>query len=293
MIIVHLIGGLGNQMFQYACGRAISMRNSGVLKLDKSGLGNVSGEGTVREYALGVFAIEESFAEAGEIEKMKNQKVGRFAEIFQKFGVMNAKNTFVVEPHFHFSPSVLNFQGDVYLQGYWQTERYFFDIAEVIRKDFTLKGEFSIEGSEIARKIRADDRAISLHIRRGDYVADANTNAFHGVCSLAYYAEAIRYIAERIDNPVFYIFSDDIAWVRENLKSEHEMVHVSDGVLKDYEELILMSRCRHHIIANSSFSWWGAWLNSNPEKIVIAPKRWFADESIDTRDLIPEGWVRI
>ena len=119
------------------------------------------------------------------------------------------------------------------------------------------------------------------------------TNKFHGVCSLEYYANAIKNVSEKVVNPVFYVFSDDIAWVKENLKIDFPTKYVSDGILKDYEELMLMSYCKHNIIANSSFSWWGAWLNKNPEKVVVAPKQWFADESVDTSEIIPETWIRL
>jgi hypothetical protein len=293
MIISQLVGGLGNQMFQYACGRAVSIRNGGVLKLDKIGLEKIPSGGTPRSYALGVFCIEESFASREEIKVMKSGKRGKLMSVLQGVGLMGRKNCLFVEPHFHFDSDILKVGANAYLQGYWQTEKYFLDIQDVIRKEFVLKEEFSIDRLNIAREIREENWAVSLHIRRGDYVTNPGANAFHGVCSLAYYAEAMRYVAGKIDRPVFYIFSDDIAWVKENLASEYRMVFVSNGILKDYEELAFMSLCGHHIIANSSFSWWGAWLNPNPEKIVVAPRRWFADESVNTGDLIPKQWIRL
>jgi len=138
-----------------------------------------------------------------------------------------------------------------------------------------------------------EKNSVSLHIRRGDYLTMQKAIDTIGVCPLDYYDKAIREITRKIKNPTFFIFSDDINWVKENLKTNSPTIFVSGGKLKDYEELILMSKCKHNIIANSSFSWWGAWLNNNPNKIVIAPKKWFKDTSKNTRDLIPESWLKL
>lgn len=290
MIITHLIGGLGNQMFQCAIGTRLGLKNHTTLKFDIDGLKNHSGGGTLRSYALSIFNIQENFANGNEIEKLKGGVAGKISLILQRVGLRKTYNSFVVEPHCNFAPEILETKGDAYLQGYWQCEKYFKDIEDVIRKEFTLKEEFSIEDNEITKEIK-NANAVSLHIRRGDYVAHATTSKFHGICSLEYYEDAIKYIVKKVENPTFYIFSDDIEWVKENLKMEHPVKYVSDGILKDYEELMLMSYCKHNIIANSSFSWWGAWLNSNPGKIVIAPKQWFVDTSVGTSDIIPETWT--
>ncbi len=290
MIIIKLIGGLGNQMFQYATGKKVGLKYDAVLKFDIGGLRNNSGI-TPRNYALGFFNIQENFANEKEIEKLKGNAGGKIFHIMQKLGIWKKKR-FIVEPKFSFNPEVLDIGDDSYLQGYWQTEKYFKDIEGVIRKEFTLKKEFSIEEKEMTKEIK-NTNAISLHIRRGDYIAHAETNKFHGICSLDYYEKAIKQVAEKTENPVFFIFSDDIEWVKQNLKIDFPTIYVSDGILKDYEELMLMSYCKHNIIANSSFSWWGAWLNANPNKIVIAPKQWFAEKSVGTSDIIPETWTRI
>jgi hypothetical protein len=135
--------------------------------------------------------------------------------------------------------------------------------------------------------------SVSLHIRRGDFVSNRKTNEIHGVLPLEYYYEAIRLITNQVRNPEFFIFSDDIPWVRENLlvpKKVNFVEHPTSN--RDYEDLILMSNCKHHIIANSSFSWWGAWLSQNPVKRVIAPREWYRIV-IDTRDLLPEEWIKL
>lgn len=293
MVISHLIGGLGNQMFQYALGRKIAINNNIRLMLDISGLENHSGNGTPRKYSLGVFNIEERFSDKKEVAKFKpenNSKITR--TLAKKFALFKSREYFIAEPYFNFCPDILNTKKGSYLQGYWQTEKYFKDIEDVIRNEFTLKDEYSIEGKEITQKIK-NCNAVSLHIRRGDYVTSAITNKFHGICSLDYYGKAIKRIADNIQNPHFFIFSDDIEWVKQNLKIDFPVEYVSNGTLKDYEELMLMSYCKHNIIANSSFSWWGAWLNNNPEKIVIAPRRWFADVLVDTSDVVPETWIKM
>jgi len=293
MVIIKLMGGMGNQLFQYAVGKAVSAKSGKELKMDISGYENQDAIITPRSYALSIFKIEEKFASAGEIGKFlqnKNKKniSGKIKSLFFN----KNSSAYFVEPKFTFNPEVFDFNEPVYLEGYWQTEKYFKDITDIIRKEFVLKDEYSIENKEITKKIK-NCNAVSLHIRRGDYVTSATTNKFHGICSLDYYEKAVRHIADGVQDPNFFIFSDDIEWVKENLKIDHPAAYVSDGVLKDYEELTLMSYCKHNIIANSSFSWWGAWLNNNPEKIVIAPKQWFADTSIDISDVIPENWVKI
>lgn len=295
MIIAKLIGGLGNQMFQYSAGKSLAVRNNTELKMDISGFKDQSSLATPRVYALNVFNIQENFASNEEIGKFKNNSQSKNVTYIQKIIAKifdNTKGKYFIEPKFSFNSEMLALKKNVFLDGYWQTEKYFKKIEDVICKEFTLKEEFSVEDKKIVQEIK-NSNSISLHIRRGDYVADLMTNKFHGICSLEYYAEAVKYIAKKVENPVFYIFSDDIEWVKDNFKIDFPMKYISDGILKDYEELILMSYCKHNIIANSSFSWWGAWLNKNHEKIVIAPKQWFAKNNIDTSDLILETWIRL
>jgi hypothetical protein len=287
---------MGNQMFQYAIARAISLRAGCDFAMDTvNGLGDQFGNVTVRKYALNCFNVHENVASVEQLEKLgikSRSKAFKFiALVFLKiFGNWNRFR--ILEKSFSFDEKIIDLKGDYYLEGFWQSEKYFIDFAEAIRQDFKLKSELSVDELEIAKEIKSSN-SVSLHIRRGDYVANAAANKFHGICSLNYYQDAVEYFGEKVSNPIFYIFSDDIDWVKENLKINFPMKFVSDGVLKDYEELTLMSFCKHGIIANSSFSWWGAWLNANEQKIVIAPKHWFADEKIDTSDVVPEAWVRL
>ena len=197
------------------------------------------------------------------------------------------------EPHFFYDPNILKCKNDVYLEGYWQSEKYFKNIEHLIRSEFTPVTEPDNPTEKMADQIRSCV-SVNLHFRRGDYVSNSTTNAYHGTCSLEYYHRAIRIIEENVKNPHFFIFSDDPDWVRENADTGHPTTIVDlNGPDQDYEDMRLMSLCQHHIIGNSSFSWWGAWLSTNPQKIVIAPKKWFNRMDINTQDLIPESWLQL
>ncbi|MFH0972649.1 MAG: alpha-1,2-fucosyltransferase, partial [Patescibacteria group bacterium] len=185
---------------------------------------------------------------------------------------------------------ILKLKDDIFLDGYWQTEKYFKDIEDIIRSEFTLKTEYSNLNPELIAKISSCN-SVSMHIRRGDYITNQNTNEFHGICFLDYYKKAINLIAEKFPNPTIFIFSDDLKWCKENIKIKYPIVFVKGN--KNYEDLIMMSKCSHNIIANSSFSWWGAWLNNNPNKIVIAPQKWLNNPNINYSDIIPSTWIKI
>lgn len=290
MIITKLSGGLGNQMFQYAVGRAVAERNKTNLKIDLSGYEHQVGI-TPRQYELFLFNIQEDFSTSQENKKIKGLEFNSLVKrVLNKLHIKLGGSNYVVEKHHNFDPAILKLEDNVYLEGYWQTEKYFSDIADIIRSEFTLKDRYNNLNSEILNKIDSYN-SVSMHIRRGDYVSNQETSEYHGICSLEYYQKAISLIAKKSPNPVVFIFSDDLKWCEENLKIDWPIVFVEGN--KGYEDLIMMSRCKHNIIANSSFSWWGAWLNNNPNKIVIAPGQWFADKSINTIDVVPEYWIKI
>ena len=203
-------------------------------------------------------------------------------------------NTVILrEKQFSFDPSVIEVKGNIYTDGYWQSEKYFSEIRDLLLREFAFKYEQDAKNREIADKIKKTE-SISLHIRRGDYVRNSMTNQVHGLCSIDYYQEAVNYIVRKIPMCHFYIFSDDHAWVRENFTLDYPFTMVDhNDASRNYEDMRLMSLCHHNIIANSSFSWWGAWLNTNSDKIVCAPKKWFNDPTRNAKDLIPESWVKI
>lgn len=272
MVIIKLQGGLGNQLFQYAFGRSFAIKRNTEFKLDISFYSLKFNGITPRHYHLKDFNIK-----AGVTGEQGDAKV-------------------IKEKSFQFDSSIWDIfdtRGNIYLDGYWQSEKYFIDIKDLILSEISLKNPGQ-EMLEIDKKIKAEN-SIALHIRRGDYISDKKTYHFHGTCDNKYYEKAIDYIlsTKLIPNPSLYIFSDDIEWVKINFKNRLPIEFVSGDKIKDTEELILMSHCKHNIIANSTFSWWGAWLNTNREKTVIAPQKWFNNEKVNTSDLIPEKWIRI
>ena len=289
MIIVKLKGGLGNQLFQYAMARQVAHFNNVNLKLDiESGLGAIEGV-TARYYGLRPFNIIENFASP---EEIRNLKRGRIYNLLIEERKSYCRRSFIKERQFNFNPKILELPGNVYIEGYWQSEKYFKDIENIIRKEITLKKSIADKYRELMGLIDKTN-SVSIHIRRGDYITNKRSIEIIGSCSLDYCYGAIEKIFASVTSPYFFIFSDDIEWVKDNLKMQYPLTFISDGQSRDYEELILMGRCKHQIIANSSFSWWGAWLNDNPNKIVIAPRKWFNDISINTNDLIPESWIKI
>ena len=289
MIIVRLMGGLGNQMFQYALARHLSMTNNCELKLDIAYFSKKHR----RPYGLGHFNIIENFASKKELFLFKNinnlskkpwSYIGKLLEI---------KPGYIEEKIFGFNQSILELSGDIYLDGYWQSERFFLPIKNALLGEFSLKNNPSNEFLKLEELAKTTD-SVAVHVRRGDYVSNERIFNVHGVCPPDYFRTAISEVMNRVANPQFFIFSDEIKWVKANLDLPSTSVFVSGNrSIKDHEELALMSKCRHNIISNSSFSWWGAWLNKNAEKIVIAPKKWFSDTTLDSKDIIPEQWMKI
>jgi hypothetical protein len=273
MIIVNIKGGLGNQMFQYACGRALALKNKDSLFLVRSEYqGDVD-----RPFSLTNFNIQAVM--------MRSAEVPKFSRFFSRVTQKLTGNF-----HVAFDQSVLDKQGTVYLDGYFQSEKYFNDITDKIRQDFTVAEPFQGKTLAIANSIKNDPAAVSLHVRRGDYITHPD---FGGIVTTEYYERAIDRVREKIPAAKFYVFSDDITWCKSELGLGSDTTFVSHPELKDFEELILMSLCKHHIIANSSFSWWGAWLGQNPKKTVIAPKTWSNLHEDWYKDIIPDLWVRI
>ena len=291
MIIVRLLGGLGNQLFQYAAARRLAHVNNVPLKLDISGFETYK----LHKYSLQHFNIIEDFASAAEVSLCNRElNRSRISRLFSALGAGSDKNFKVIkEAHFHFDPWLLSAGDNVFLDGYWQSERYFVDIADLLRKELTFKDEPDGINRTLAEEI-ATKNSVALHIRRADYVSNEVTNSVLGVCSLDYYHRAVEEISTHINNPHFYIFSDDPDWVKVNIRFDQASTFLShNDADKNYEDLRLMSLCKGNIIANSSFSWWGAWLNSNRSRTVIAPINWFSATSYNTCDLIPGSWIRL
>jgi len=292
MIIVQVMGGLGNQLFQYALGLRLAFERRTPLKLD---IGWFKRQ-TLRSYQLDALKIRVEIASPHEIEKFTRVNWGglkgrAYQAVQQRLPYFYRR--VVMEKGPFFDPNVINkVSRNAYLIGYWQAEKYFHPIVPLLREEIKPDGPFSPGCKAWGEKI-SGSKSTSLHVRRGDYVKALHTNQVHGTCSLAYYAEAISYIRQRFPEITVYIFSDDMDWATQNFCSYPSMEFVElDSINRDQEELLLMSLCDHHIIANSSYSWWGAWLGTKPEKIVIAPQKWFNDTALNPTDLIPENWIR-
>jgi len=291
MIIVQLLGGLGNQMFQYAAARNLALSKQEKLVLDAESFATYD----LHHFELTrVFCCASDFVTEEQFKKTLSWRAypwirGRLS--YAKLASFRG-GAYIVEPHFHYWQGISAVPDDCYLVGYWQSEKYFKECENVIRKDFEFKEPLNEKNAEIASDIDSCN-SVSLHIRRGDYVANQKTNSVHGSCSLDYYKEAIAVISERETKPEVFIFSDDIEWVKKHLYLEFPATYIDHNQGRDsYRDMQLMSLCKHNIIANSSFSWWGAWLNTYENKIVIAPNQWFAIERCSD-DLIPEQWVRL
>jgi hypothetical protein len=292
MIIVKLIGGLGNQMFQYAAGRLLAHKYKTELKLDIRDFKNY----TLRTYDLNHFDIIENFATFSDLSRITLQSDGPAVKIFKQIlkNIDHVKPIkYIKEEGYNFQPNILKLSDDVYLDGYWQSEKYFLDIENIIRKEFSVTESITPTSQDLITKIKSCE-SVSIHVRRGDYVSDPKTNSVHGICGTEYYYSAINMIRKSVECPFFFVFSDDPDWACNNIRPNAPTIYVKhEDNSKDYEDIYLMSMCKHNIIANSSFSWWGAWLNGNPEKIVIAPNKWFNSKDKDTRDLLPDKWHKL
>lgn len=283
MKIVRILGGLGNQMFQYAFYKALEKRHKKVLA-DLT---------LFKDYELhngfelnDVFGID--LREAPQfiinLYDTPNKKW-----LFRKLRrIINLKNTYKEEIHeFLFDPSFLSDPKPRLYYGYWQNEQYFEDID--IRNDFKFKSPLSEKNQQILNRIE-NTQSVSIHIRRGDYV---NHPLLGNICELPYYQAAISLMDSKLKNPSYFIFSNDITWCKTHLSLE-KATYIDWNTAKDsYIDMQLMSACKHQIIANSSFSWWGAWLNQNPNKIVIAPDKWINGEKFNNSEIVPKTWIKI
>ena len=295
MVIVELIGGLGNQMFQYALGRSLALRAHQQLKLNIHTFDSQNSIDTRRYYDLYHFAFQPEFASETEVYTLKFQKaplIKRLLRLLQK-KTRPVGSNFYKESSYSFSSDILTINEDTYLKGYWQSYKYFEMHADTIKSDFTLREPLSETSLDLMATF-SEQTTVSIHIRRGDYLSNAEANATHGLCSITYYKKAIEYMTQHLSSPYFVLFSDDVVWVKDNFSFllNATVIDLPQDT-PDYEEMIIMSKCDHNIIANSSFSWWAAWLNQNSDKKVIAPQQWFKDSTIDTSDLIPKEWIKL
>jgi hypothetical protein len=293
MIIVRLMGGLGNQMFQYALGRRISLLRNTNVKTDVSFLNDRSYNHTTRKFELDVFSANIPIVSDAELKKFIAVQESKIKKGIQRTFPFIFPYYTIGEPKHEFDSQILNSPENSLLIGYWQTEKYFLPIHNSIRGDFAFKKPLDGLNQTLADKM-ASRNSVSVHIRRGDYIHHPETSSFHGSCSVEYYTAAIELIKSKVNNIHLYIFSDDISWTKSNMNFDVSATYIDNNIEgNSYIDMQLMSLCKHNIIANSSFSWWGAWLNNNPDKIVVAPAKWFNDSSVNVKDVIPETWHKL
>ena len=289
MNIVQIHSGLGNQMFQYAFYLALKHHQPDT-KIDASVYRHrPSHNGYELER---IFAIHPTHATIDERNRMADVGKDWFSVFRRAIGwKRNTNGHLVIEPNpsHGWCPEALQSENS-YLQGYWQTEKYFANVAEQVRNDFTFRRTLGAEDSALAQEI-ASVNSISVHIRRGDYIKERR-RADYEVCTAVYYRRAIEYIQAHVESPIFYVFSDDPTWGKEQNIFPADTIFVSGHEGEDaYIDMQLMSLCRHHVIANSSFSWWGAWLGQHEETITLAPSTWFRYR--ERPDIIPNNWIKI
>lgn len=287
MVAVNVYGGLGNQMFQYAFGKCLATVKDDDLYLDNSPFRNYE----LRNFELDKFNVnykEITFDKLSVCNLDTKYKMFLIRNI-NKFTNLFSSIYFEKVP-FIYDESVFNSKSTLFV-GYWQSYKYFNRIREVLLREFSLKNVVNEKNQAILDRIRSTN-SVSLHVRRGDYVS-TNPLKESIVCSLEYYDVAISLIKKKIDNPTFFIFSDEIDWVKSNLNIEHLNHEYVDLNSENPEyDLELMKNCKNNIIANSSFSWWGAWLNNNQDKVVIVPKIWMHGKHISI-ELVVDGWIAI
>lgn len=295
MIIVKLMGGHSNQLFQYAAGRRLALKRNTNLKLDLTWFDMSFDAGTTpRHYELDSYPISATVAGKNDLAKIEdntssNELAGR---IWSKLARVRSV-TKLDERYLGLNKDVLTAPDNTYLVGYWQNEKYFKDIREILLKEFEPTTPISAKNKLYLDQIKACD-AISLHVRRGDYATNQATQEFHGLTSLDYYSKALKLVKDKRSGEDLrvFVFSTDMGWCKENLSFDIPTIFV-EGNENGADDMRLMKHCKHNIMANSSFSWWGAWLNQNPTKIVIAPKDWFQDKQANSdMDNIPKGWIQ-
>jgi len=297
MIVVKLRGGLGNQMFQYALGRELQRRNGGQLALDLTLLlDRFPRRGVIfREYNLDIFLVQPRFTLLSRLARrlpiplLYLRGASALARLEDWAGFHR-----YIQGTVDFREEVLEARGNVYLDGHWQSPKYFAGSEAILRREFQVKKPLSPAGERLAAQMASTD-SICVNVRRTDYVTIQASIDVHGFVGEDYYGRGIELIAPRLKNPHIFVMSDDLEWCRGNLRFEYPTT-ILGPEYKGYkfgEELTLMSRCKHFLIPNSTFAWWAAWLSRSQDKTVVCPKDWFRDSKFDSSDLIPPEWIRI
>lgn len=292
MIIINFTGGLGNQMFQYAFGRALSIKTGIPLAACVDFYGRNPKHNGFE--LTKVFELDLPFCTKSDLERQtgfftSNISVRKLINKIQPSHYLNRQ--IITESKYIRSLNSARLLSSGYYLGYWQNPVYFDSQSDLILKDFSSANNHLLE-SRVLSSIESTN-SVGMHIRRGDYVNEINAAKVHGFCGLDYYTKSMKFLSERFSDLTFYVFSDDPDWAAINLKKTYGKVYiVRDNVNdKSFIDLLLMSKCKHNIISNSTFSWWGGWLNSNPAKVILAPARWYSDGR--SCSILPTSWIKI
>lgn len=286
MIAVRLTDGLGNQLFQFSAGFALAQRHHTELLLDTHLI-----EAGNRKYGLGAFNIKSSVKEQGQVrsrsltEKVRDRVFGKLMSGRQAEKPWYARRV-VVQPHFHFDPDFFRASPHAELHGYWQSPKYFEGVEEALREQLSFSSAAPELDPALTKRL-LEENSVALHVRRGDYVTDPAASQKYRLCEPNYYACGVALIRERAAGAPVYVFSDDLSWCRENLSGFGVTEFVDCG--SDVGDFRAMTLCHHHVISNSTFAWWAAWLGYSPKQIVVAPQKWFKNH-YDERDLFPPAW---
>jgi hypothetical protein len=290
-ILVRIEAGFGNQLFQYATGKSLARRLGTELLLDVSSYET----DRLRSYQLGKLNISARVAGRFRCRWENQMRRKTFAPVRWPLRLAGSRlvSRHVSDRQQGFDGRLAKMDGNIFLTGYWQSERYFADIRDVLLKEFTFKEEPDDANREMLARISAAN-AVCVHVRRGDFVTTDIGQRRHGVCGMDYYQAAFRWLQSRFSGLEFFIFSDDPEWVAAHFPRDGLTTIVAHNAGRDdAEDLRLMMHCRHFIVANSTFSWWAAWLGQAPDKIIIAPQRWYVSDELSEKDLVPESWIRL
>jgi hypothetical protein len=299
MITVEIVGGLGNQMFQYAAALALARRNNAPLQIDASGYRLYR----MRSFQLDKLSIPAEYLPKDHTEPLLPARPSPTLDLAERVlrglgrTVRLPRKGVYREPHFHVDRRFFQLKPPIALHGYFQSERYFGSVPDELRRHFRPASPLAPEAARVAEMIERAPAPISVHVRRGDYVTAPDVARVHGALDAAYYRRAIDILATRRDeNFTVFLFSDepDAAADLLGFLPADKLVAVRADPARPWDGMALMARCRHHVVANSSFSWWGAWLDPKPEKMVVAPRAWFTPEvlrSNNTCDLYPQQWI--
>lgn len=287
MIVIYLQGGLGNQLFQYAFGRSLQATRGDELYIDVSSFQKAESLGeTPRKLELLEFNTQFQKADAHVLNQIQNELHLPFLRRLRN-KIVPYKRILVLNDHSAYPNSSISEREMIYLHGYFQKEHYFSNIKQLLLQ------ELQINYTPL-RKLQLPSQAVSVHVRRGDYVSLPAAASHHGTCSVEYYLNAMELMKSKLEQPHFIFFSDDIPWCKTTFGHlEHVQFMESIPGMRESEDMMWMSKCQHHIIANSSYSWWGAWLNTFENKIVVAPAKWNTKQTTPTNDYVPSSWIQL